>query len=218
MLIIVNVAVILIIWFGRPGQQGADRISNNPESERTHLKEMLKNDLGFDESQIEQYLSLRAAHKIQVDSIQTEIRKVKKEMFDEVLNDNPQPFLSDSLLKISQNLQIKIEELTFNHFLDLKKLCRPDQYGKLKILIHELFRQQPGGKESEPSPPPKNESQNKNTQNGVQPQSDNMRPDKRPNPADGRRPPPPPPRRDQNQPPPPPRSGENQPPPPPIKK
>ncbi len=77
-------------------------------------------------------------------------------MFDEVLEDIPQPMLSDSLLKLSQDKMAELEELTFQYLLDLKKLCKPDQQDNLKLLIGEYFRQNPpqGLSNDVPPPPP----------------------------------------------------------------
>ncbi len=66
--------------------------------------------------------------------------KLKKQMFDEVLKDIPKPTLSDSLLKLSQDKMVELEELTFQYLLDLKKLCKPEQQDKLKLLIDEFFQ------------------------------------------------------------------------------
>jgi hypothetical protein len=115
---------------------------------------LLKEELGFDSNQVKQYLKLRENLNQQIMQLNNEIRRLKKQMFDEVLHDIPQPMLSDSLLKLTQEKQAKIEQLTFQHFLDLKKICKPDQQKKLQLLMHELFRQQPDGmREGHPPPP-----------------------------------------------------------------
>ncbi len=88
-----------------------------------------------------QYLKMQAEQREQVLLLHNEIRQIKKQMFDEVLKDVPQPMLSDSLLKLSQDKMVELEELTFQYLLDLKKLCRPDQQHNLKLLIDEFFRQ-----------------------------------------------------------------------------
>ena len=105
---------------------------------------------------IVEYLRLRQDHREQMRLLNEDIRQIKKQMFDEVLQDKPQPALSDSLLTLAQEKQAQIERLTFQHFLDLKSLCRPKQKDKLKLLMHEFFRKQsPGKKDGSPPPPPR---------------------------------------------------------------
>jgi hypothetical protein len=97
---------------------------------------------------------MRQKHYKQVTSLRIEIRELKKQMFDEVLQDNPQPMLSDSLLKLTQKKQANLEQLTFQHFLDLKKLCKSEQQDKLKLLMHEVSRPKPGSRDDDMPPPP----------------------------------------------------------------
>ena len=115
---------------------------------------MLQKELGFDKMQTEQYLKMRQEHRSQAQQLDNEIRQLKKQMFDEVLEDSPQPLLSDSLLRLVQEKQADLEQLTFQHFLDLKKLCKPEQQNKLKLLMREVFRQKPGFRDDRMPPPP----------------------------------------------------------------
>ena len=159
LLVILNLATILMLWLNRPPQPMLQREQRRPEQEKMHIQQLLKDQLGFDETQTEQYLKLREEQKERASLIQNEIRQIKKQMFDEVLKDNPQTTLSDSLLKLSQEKMADLEQLTFRHFLDLKKLCKPGQQDKLKFLIGESFRQNPpaGMNNDGPPPPPRDE-------------------------------------------------------------
>ena len=125
-----------------------------PEQETTHIKQLLKDELGFDETQIKQYLKMQDEQLDKVLQLQNEIRQIKKQMFDEVLQDNPKPTLSDSLLSLTQEKMIALEQLTYSYLLDLKKLCKPEQRDKLKFLIGEFFRQNPPRGMNNDDPPP----------------------------------------------------------------
>ncbi len=156
LLVILNIATLLMLWLSRPPQQFLQREERGPEQQRMHIQQLLKDELGFDEAQIEQYLKMRQEQSEKVFLVQNEIRQIKKQMFDEVLEDIPQPMLSDSLLKLSQDKMAELEQLTFQYLLDLKKLCKPDQQDNLKLLIGEYFRQNPpqGLSNDVPPPPP----------------------------------------------------------------
>ncbi len=157
-LIVLNMATLVMLWLGGPQRPAQHRGPGRPKQERAQIQRLLKNELGFDDKQAEQYLKLRQEHREQTRQLNDEMRRIKKQMFDEVLEDIPQPMLSDSLLKLTQKKQSKIEQLTYQHFLDLKKLCKPEQKDKLKLLMHEMFRGQPAGKrEGLPPPPPDGE-------------------------------------------------------------
>ncbi|MCP5064360.1 MAG: hypothetical protein GY936_18115, partial [Ignavibacteriae bacterium] len=74
------------------------------------------------------------------------------EMFDQALKDNIQTTISDSLLILTQVKQAEMERKIFQHFLDLKNLCNPDQQKILQKLIHRLFA--PPHNERMDGPPP----------------------------------------------------------------
>jgi protein CpxP len=155
LLVILNISTLFMMWIGRPPLPPAPRSPISPEHEKARIEQLLKYELGFDKAQAEQYLRMRREHHERVTSLKIEIQQIKRKMFDEVLKDNPQPMPSDSLLKLTQEKQDNLERQTFQHFLDLKKLCKPEQQDKLKLLVHEVFRHRPAPRdENRPVHPP----------------------------------------------------------------
>jgi protein CpxP len=124
------------------------------------VERILKDELGFNNEQTGKFLQLRRDQQEKVRMLNQKIHETKKQMFDEVLQDNPHPTLSDSLLNITQEKQAQIEKLTYNYFLELKKLCNPQQRKKLQVLMHEVFAPRPSGNEPgrRPLPPPNGQS------------------------------------------------------------
>lgn len=159
LLVILNLATLLMLWFGHPGAARPDAPPHSPRQAQARMEKLLKEELGFDAAQTSAYFHLQRQHREKIRKLEMEIRQIKKQMFDEVLAENPKPTLSDSLLKLAQGKQAQIEKLTFQHFLDLKKMCKADQQKKLKLLMHELFHRAPAGKAKSPPPsgihPPK---------------------------------------------------------------
>ncbi|KAA3615807.1 MAG: periplasmic heavy metal sensor [Calditrichaeota bacterium] len=156
-LLIMNFAALTLLWVGRPEGPRPNRGPYNRLDKQNRTKELLEKELGFDEKQTKQYLKLRQQHQDQMRLLEREIRQIKKQMFDEVLHDNHQNELSDSLLALAQEKQAQIEQITFQHFLDLKRLCKPDQQDKLKLLMRQVFRQGPAQRRPDaerPGPPP----------------------------------------------------------------
>jgi len=156
-LLVMNLTALSLLWLGRPEVRRLPNGPKNPVEEKRRIEYLLQKELGFDKNQTEQYLRLHREHRNQMRLLNREITEIKRQMFDEVLAENPQTELSDSLLKMAQGKQAKVEKLTFQHFLTLKKLCKPEQQDNLKILMHEIFRPNPPqGRDdnSPPSPPP----------------------------------------------------------------
>jgi len=161
-LVVLNLTTLTVLWLGRAPQPVRQARPAAQEREPAQEIRVLRDELGFDEAQIEEYRRLTRAHREEVRRLNQDIRRIKQQMFDGVLEDIPQPELSGALLAQAQQKQAEIERLTFQYLVDLKALCRADQQRQLKRLVDEIFRGAP----------------------------DDRGPD-RPKPADGREPPPP---------------------------
>ena len=157
LLVILNIATLTVLWLGRPEGRRPPGGPHDPAKEQKRIVHLLKTELGFDEQQTKQYLAMRREQREQVSRLQNDIRQIKREMFNTVLEGHSQPVLSDSLLKLAQDKMADLERLTFQYLLDLKKLCKPEQQDKLKILIGEFFRQNPPRGVKNNGPPPRRE-------------------------------------------------------------
>ncbi|MCF8307174.1 MAG: periplasmic heavy metal sensor [Ignavibacteriales bacterium] len=144
LLVILNIGTITLLLLGRPEFPPAHPGDERPRDENRMIAGLLKMELDFSEEQIRDYFELRSTHSEQVSQLNREIRRLKKEMFDEVLADVSEPEISDSLLTLSQSKQNQVERLTFKHFLELKKICSPEQQTKLRRIFHRLFIPKPG--------------------------------------------------------------------------
>ena len=137
LLAILNISTLILLWLGWPSGMAGHEIQTMGKNRR--VQRLLEDELGFDKAQTEKFLQLRRLHTESVRPLQGEIRLLKKQMFDGVLSDNPQPTLSDSLLELTLEKQVELERLTFQYFLDLKKMCTPDQQKKLRLLMHDVM-------------------------------------------------------------------------------
>ena len=136
-LVLLNLITIFLLWIGKP-----KRILDGSElsGHRTdRIEKILEKELDFSDLQIEKYILIRKAHHENMIELNQEIRKIKKEMFDQILNDDYNQIHTDSLLNRSLEKQRKIEELTFRHFLDLKEICSEDQEKELAKIMHRIF-------------------------------------------------------------------------------
>lgn len=152
-LVILNLATLVTLWLGRPERQPPAGPERGSDQDQARIGQLLRDHLGFDQQQTDQYLKARQEHREQIKVLDDEIRELKRQMFSDVLRDYPEPTLSDSLLALTQKKQAIIEQLTFQHLLYLKRLCRPEQREKLSFLIQDLFRPKPQGGEAAPPPP-----------------------------------------------------------------
>lgn len=126
-LLISNLMLIGFIMFGKhrpPNWQGPKKII----SEKLH----------FDAKQIEDYEKLISVHSMKIASQDSLIRQSKKELFDNLVTNNIEK--KDSLLNKLGKLQMQIEDIHYQHFLDIKKICKENQLQYFDSLVGELTR------------------------------------------------------------------------------
>ena len=158
LLVVLNVSLLTVIWIGRRPIEPRP-IDAPPHSERT--LELLQQELGFSDEQIRQYDLLRKEHARQTLHLITDIQRLKKEMLDEVMTGHPDSVRVSQTATAIGNLQSQIEQLTFQHFLDLKELCGENQVKQLHMLMQAFFARNPApgqgpqpGQEGRRMPPP----------------------------------------------------------------
>lgn len=99
-------------------------------------KKIIAERLHFDAQQIEEYDKLIALHRMEIKTKDSLIRQTKNELYGCISSNNVT--LKDSLENKLGQLQIEIEEINYNHFLDIKKLCKENQLVDFNILVKHL--------------------------------------------------------------------------------
>ena len=118
------------------GQEGPKRII----IERLH----------FDKDQVAEYEKLIDEHQSSIRSADDSIRIVKNGLYQTLNNEN---FAGkDSLVARLGVLQNQIEGVHYNHFAQLKKLCKPGQLNAFNDLTKDLARFFAPGKKGPPPP------------------------------------------------------------------
>lgn len=103
--------------------------------------------LKFDDVQVASYDELIEVHQTNIKEQDEQIFAIKNGMY-KTLNESDAK-LVDSLSVEIASAQKAIEVLHYNHFLDIKKLCKPEQLKDYEMLtkdIAKLFSRKPKGK------------------------------------------------------------------------
>ncbi len=140
-LITISVIALLLLNIGTLGflfVSGPKQGHRPPPHGRPEPREIIIEKLHFDEQQIEAYELLIREHRKQIDAVDEKIRDTKNSLY-ALLNSNDSSS-KDSLIIALGNYQKEIETTHFNHFADIKKLCKPDQMDDFEELTKELSR------------------------------------------------------------------------------
>ena len=128
-LILINIATLFFFFTNGPkGPRGRDRISP---------KEIVIQKLHFDEQQIIAYDHLIEKHSETIQTFDEKIKMGKKELFNQ-LSKPENKVITDSLTNEISKMILEIEKTHYNHFLDIKKLCKPKQLDDFESLTLEL--------------------------------------------------------------------------------
>jgi len=122
------------------------------KNHRQHKTTKIIERLNFDDAQTEQFLALVKEHRNSIDEINQKGNLIKKELYQDLTKNNL--IRKNSLIKNLGDLQVQVETIHFNHFIDIKEICRPEQFAdfeEFKEQLVHIFSKKKGG-----SPPPKN--------------------------------------------------------------
>ncbi len=124
-LLVSNLMLIGYIFFSKPKPP----LREGP-------KKIITARLHFDTRQIADYDKLIALHKMEIRTKDSLIRSTKNELYGCITSNNV--ILKDSLENKLGQLQSNIETINYNHFADIKKLCKEDQLVYYNALVKDL--------------------------------------------------------------------------------
>lgn len=132
-LLLINLAVVSIILFRKPPHPfpGAE------ENRRLNPREYIIEKLRFDEKQKAAYEAAVFKHRNSIDEKESNIKELKNRLYATLLNNEPGA-AKDSIETQIQLLQKEIEDIHYNHFLEIKAICHPDQIALYNELSKEF--------------------------------------------------------------------------------
>lgn len=123
-LLLVSNGVLIYFLVGKPPR---------PEGPKALIIEQLH----FDAKQIKTYELLIQKHRSQINREEQQIRQLKQELYQELNKTVPK---KDSIIAELVFHQKRIEDIHYEHFEDIKAICKPAQLPYFKKLTHELAR------------------------------------------------------------------------------
>ncbi|MCC7464691.1 MAG: periplasmic heavy metal sensor [Saprospiraceae bacterium] len=128
-LLLLNVGTLTFLWVNRP-----------PNPREAGPFQFLVRATGMDEAQQEVYDQLRMEHRATLETYRNQNKQVREAMFRLMATkeaDAPEvQMLADSL----GALRAKEERFTYEHFRQVRALCRPDQLQRFDAAIEEAMQ------------------------------------------------------------------------------
>ena len=131
-LIIINAVVLAWVVFG-------NKQKHRPNGKR-HFepKQIIIERLNFSEDQVLLYESTIIEHRETVRKLEEQIKSTKNELYSSLSADSATN--KDHLMTELSQLLIQMENVHYNHFQEIKSICKADQIDEFKNLTQELAR------------------------------------------------------------------------------
>lgn len=147
-IIALSVLVILnLVLIGFIVNSTFDKRDRNRKGSDDRRAEYIAKKLGFSDSQKEAYDSLNTSHRAETDALQRSVNDMRREVFS-LSRSGTSPAIADSLTKEIGDLVSKMELRTYNHIINVRALCTPEQLETLDSLIQEMIKKRRPNKES----------------------------------------------------------------------
>lgn len=134
-LLLLNLATLAFLFLNGPKGHRPPPPGNQPRP-----KEVIIDQLHFDEAQQKEYGKIIHWHQGEIRKLDNNIRQTKNDLYALLSQSNVSIKSKDSLIALLNGYQKQIEETHFKHFDDIKKLCHPDQIEDFNALTEELGR------------------------------------------------------------------------------
>lgn len=133
------VIALLLLNFGILGFIFLSKDKESPNG-RKMPREIVIEKLHFDENQIVNYEKNIKIHQNTIRDLDDSIRETKNELYQLLNSDKIDTLKKDSLLLELASYQKQIETTHFNHFLEIKKICKKVQLSNYNELTQELSK------------------------------------------------------------------------------
>lgn len=131
--------IVTLSFFILKSQKGNDIKGDDMRGKRPLPREIVIKKLHFDEDQVAQYEALIKVHRDSISAIDDKIKMYKNGLYQELAKTENQDIVDSLFVQIAA-AQTSIEKLHYNHFLDIKKLCKPNQLKDYDELTTELAK------------------------------------------------------------------------------
>lgn len=133
------VIALVALNFGILGFLFLSKNNDGPRG-RKMPREIVIEKLHFDKNQIVAYEKTIHIHQKNIRDLDDSIRITKNELYQLLNSENVNNSKKDSLFLKLADYQKQIEITHFNHFLEIKKLCKKEQLSDYKNLTEELSK------------------------------------------------------------------------------
>lgn len=148
MLAVLNLSIITTLIYQKYLSQpdNEDITKNDEVMQERNLRfsgRYFKENLLLTPDQLSQFQNFNPIFRNNAREINAELADLRREMLNEMSGSDPDTSKLNQLSDSVGILHSELKKLTYRYYLDLKKICRPDQYPLLEQMFDETFSNDP---------------------------------------------------------------------------
>jgi periplasmic protein CpxP/Spy len=133
-LLIMNLGILCILFLNRGHNDHPAGMPPRGEGPKKIIIERLH----FDPSQVNAYESLIEVHKKRTHELNDTSKILHRNLYALLNTSNPDTAKANELIRLIAEKQKEVDHLNFDHFSDIKKLCKPEQMDDFNLLTEDL--------------------------------------------------------------------------------
>ena len=98
-----------------------------------------QSELGLSHEQVQKVELINSEYQANSSPIVNEIRKIRSDILDELSSETPDTSYINQKSNELCDFQLQLQQANFTQFLELKKVCDPEQAQRLSALYRELY-------------------------------------------------------------------------------
>ncbi len=130
-LVVINLITIFVVL--------SPKILKKSREDRGNKEQYMAKKLGLSDTQISAMQTLRQGHFKEIKQLERRLFKIKGELFKRSSGEVNSEQLNIDLQSMAQ-LQVKIDSLTFTHFVEMRAVCSEDQLEKFDEFLSEIMK------------------------------------------------------------------------------
>jgi periplasmic protein CpxP/Spy len=147
-LLLINAGIVAFLLLRKPSAP----MEGRPPAKREGPKKVVIERLHLDKDQITSYEAIIVEHQKLAKGLKDSISNTKNALYQSLKAETYTG--KDSLINLLGTLQKRIESVHFEHFTQIKKLCKPEQVEDFNKLTNDLAIYFTTEKKAVPPPPP----------------------------------------------------------------
>jgi periplasmic protein CpxP/Spy len=138
-LLLSNIALLYFFTRTRKECNKAEQKKEH-KSFREQMADKLKNQVGFTDSQVNQYNELSGKHKEAMKPLFEDLTNAKDSLYKLLLQPQPSDSMKSYYLSMIGQKQQGVDQRIFNHFYTLREICTPEQRPKYDSVIQNVIK------------------------------------------------------------------------------